>query len=66
MALVVITIADDPEGNANVAIQSEPALDVGRPDVLLTPAQQLALDMLQAAMSQTEVKRDRGLIQLIQ
>jgi hypothetical protein len=62
MALVVITIADSPEG-AQVAVQAEPALPAGRPNVMLTPAQAAALTMLAAL--QDEIKQDRGLIQLI-
>lgn len=65
MALIVITVADDHEGNAQVAVQSEPGLDVARPETLLTQAQVLALNMLQAAMNDAQVKQDRGLIQLL-
>jgi len=65
MALIVITVADDHEGNANVAVQCEPGLDVQRPDTLLTSAQVLALNMLQAATNDATVKQDRGLIQLL-
>lgn len=62
MALIVITVADSPEG-AQVSVQAEPALASGMPSVLLSPAQAAALTMLAAL--QGEIKQDRGLIQLL-
>lgn len=62
MALIVITVADSPEG-AQVAVQAEPALPSGMPNVMLSPAQAAALTMLAAL--QGEIKQDRGLIQLL-
>ncbi|AQW29101.1 hypothetical protein JK151_09005 [Ralstonia syzygii subsp. celebesensis] len=65
MALIVITVTDDTNGDAAVAVQCEPALDLSRPDTVLSQAQVVALNMLRAATADAEVKQDRGLIQLI-
>lgn len=60
MALIVITINDSDEG-AQVGVLAEPGVPKdGSP---LTPAQGAALQML--AVLQSEIKQDRGLIELI-
>lgn len=65
MALIVITVIDNAQGDTDVSVQCEPAIDAKNPDTVLTGAQQVALDMLHAATSEHPIKRDRGLIQLI-
>ena len=67
MALIIITINDTPNGDADIGVLSEPALDTSDPTKILTEAQLLALNMLHAATSypETQVKEDRSLIQLI-
>ena len=62
MALIVITVVDSPEG-AQVGVVSEPAFDTGQSAREVTPAQLAALSMLKALES--EIRQDRGLIQLI-
>lgn len=62
MALIVITVADSPEG-AQVSVVSEPAFDASQSAREVTPAQLTALAMLKAL--EGEIKRDRGLIQLL-
>jgi hypothetical protein len=63
MALVVITVIDGPEG-ADVGILSEPAIPT-EPSGVLSPAQVVALDMLRAAVGDHPIKKDKGLIKLI-
>ena len=65
MALIVITLEDNAQGDADVGVQAHPALDPGNPSELLTSAQHLALNMLHAAANRSQVVEDRGLIQLI-
>lgn len=65
MALIVITVIDKSEGETDVSVQCEPALDTTNPNAVLTGAQQVAMNMLRAAVGESPIKRDRGLIQLI-
>lgn len=65
MALIVITIVDNAQGDTDVAFQAEPMIDPGNPDAVLTGAQVVALNMLRAATGGAPVKHDRGLIALI-
>jgi len=67
MALIVITIMDNEAGDADVAVQCEPKLEVGDPSKVLSAAQLVALNMLHAACDNkdTPIKEDRGLIQLL-
>lgn len=62
MALILITVNDTPEG-PQVGVVSEPPIRPGG-DTVLTPAQVVALNMLDALKAEP-VKEDRGLIQLL-
>jgi len=64
MALIVITIADDDNGVA-VGVQMEPAIHTENPDEVLTGAQVVALDMLREAQREHPIKKDSGLIKLV-
>lgn len=64
MALIVITVIDSPGGNTDVSVQCEPAMDSKNPNTLLTGAQVVAMNMLNAMKAEPLVK-DRGLIALI-
>lgn len=65
MALIVITVTDNDAGDAEVAVQCEPAIDFSNPGTQLSGAQHVALNMLRAAVNQAPIKEDRGMIQLI-
>lgn len=65
MALIVITIADNAQGDVDVGVQSEPPINIAEPGEQLSGAQVVALNMLRAATNESPVKHDRGLIQLI-
>lgn len=65
MALVVITIHDNQQGDADVGVQMEPPIDFGNPGTELSGAQQVALNMLRAATGENPIKEDRGLIELL-
>ena len=62
MALILITVNDTEEG-PQVGVVSEPPIHQG-PDAVLTPAQVVSLNMLNALKAEP-VKEDRGLIQLL-
>lgn len=62
MALVVITVMDDENGEVQCSVVSNPGFDP-KPDTELSGAQVAALNMLNAL--KTEIKQDRGLIQLL-
>lgn len=63
MALIVITVADGPDG-VNVSLQSEPGFNPADGETELSGAQVAALNMLNALKSEP-LKEDRGLIQLL-
>jgi hypothetical protein len=63
MALIVITVSDNAKGECDVGVLAEPGIDTSQPETMLTPAQVTALNMLHAI--QGDIKRDRGLIALI-
>jgi hypothetical protein len=65
MALIIITIIDNAEGDTDVSFQAEPMIDANNPDAMLSGAQVVALNMLRAAKGGAPVKHDRGMIQLI-
>lgn len=62
MALIVITIIDTDQG-PQLGLVSEPRMDMG-PDVLLSPAQQTALTMLDALNPKAAEER-KSRIQLL-
>lgn len=64
MALIVITIADNEKGDADLTVHCEPGLNTD-PNVPMTSAQVVALTMLNASTQEATIKKDRGLIQLI-
>lgn len=59
MALIVITLFDNAHGDADIAVQCEPKLDLD-PKAILTAAQLAALNMLHAIES-----KEKRLIQLL-
>ncbi len=63
MALIVITIADSVDSEVEVSVQCEPPINTKNPETVLTGAQQTALAMLE--VTQSSIKKDRGLIELI-
>jgi|GEM_PF-2938880 len=63
MALVVITVVDDEDGEVQVSVVANPGFNPGQPETELSGAQVAALNMLNALNGQ--VKQDRGLIQLL-
>lgn len=65
MALVVITLLDNANGDTDVGVVCEPAISMNAADVKLTGAQAIALNMLRAGASQADMKEDRGLDALI-
>lgn len=63
MALIVITVCDNAQGDVDVGVQGEPAIDLSQPRAMLTGAQVAALNMLDTLKS--TIKEDRGLIELL-
>lgn len=64
MALIVITISDDAQGNVTVAVIGEPAMDKITAGAVLTGAQECALNMLNTLQADP-AKKEPGRIQLL-
>lgn len=65
MALIVITLADNQESGIDIGIQAEPTLgqEMIIPASAMTPAQRMAIKMLNVAQREVE-KKEQPLIQL--